>query len=295
MPSPLHEALVTLFRDHPALAPELLAHILRAEVPEYTEVQIDSADLTEIRPTEYRADAVVRLRRDDSVFGIVIEVQLSKDEDKGFVWPVYIATLRNRIRCPVCLLVVAPDAKVANWARQPIVLGGNSRVVPWVLHGANIPEVVDLEQANAHPELAVLSALAHGRDPDADKAVAIALTAVKAAQVLDAARRDMYVDLIRCCLSDAVRQVLDTMDPSKYQFKSDLALRLVDQGRAEGLAEGKVAGLAELTLLQLQQRFGSPSEVVQERIRHASAAELIALGTRLLSANTLSDALGVFR
>ena len=94
-------------------------HALLADVPEYTEARIDSADLTEIQPTEYRADLVIQLRREDSVLGIVVEVQLGRDDDKGFVWPVYIATLRNRIRCPVCLLVIAPDAKVADWASRP--------------------------------------------------------------------------------------------------------------------------------------------------------------------------------
>ena len=45
MPSQLHEALLLLFRNRPALAPELLRDALRVTLPHYTEVRLDSADL----------------------------------------------------------------------------------------------------------------------------------------------------------------------------------------------------------------------------------------------------------
>jgi hypothetical protein len=57
----LHEALSMLFRNRPALAPELLREALHVELPDYTEVRIDSADLTDIQPAEYRADLVILL------------------------------------------------------------------------------------------------------------------------------------------------------------------------------------------------------------------------------------------
>ena len=300
MVSELHEGLVSLFRERPALAPELLVQALRAEVPEYSEARVDSADLTVIRPTEYRADVVVQLRSDESVFGIVVEVQLGRDENKGFVWPVYIATLRDRIRCPVCLLVVTPDAKVANWARQPIALGGDSRVVPLVLHPENIPEIVSSEQARDHPELAVLSAIVHGRDPDAQKSAEIALAAHSAAALLDTRRSEMYFDLVLCCLSEAALKVLQAMDATKYQYQSEFARRYFGQGReegivagkAEGKAEGKMEGRAEMAIKLLSLRFGSLSEAARDRILHASASDLDALAERLLTANTLDQVLG---
>jgi hypothetical protein len=59
MPSHLHEALLLLFRNRPALAPELLREALHVQLPDYTDVRIDSADLTDIQPAEYRADLVV--------------------------------------------------------------------------------------------------------------------------------------------------------------------------------------------------------------------------------------------
>jgi hypothetical protein len=291
MVSELHEGLVSLFRERPALAPELLVQALSAEVPEYTEARVDSADLTVIRPTEYRADIVVQLRNDDSVFGIVVEVQLNKDDDKGFVWPVYIATLRDRIRCPVCLLVVTPDANVAHWACQPIALGGDSRVVPLVLHPENIPEILRAEQAREHPELAVLSAIVHGRDADAEKSAEIALAAHSAAALLDTRRSEMYFDLVLYCLSEAARRVLQAMDTTKYQYQSEFARRYFGQGREEGKAEGNVEGRAEMALKLLSLRFGRLPEVIRGRVLRARASDLDALAERLLSAHTLDEAL----
>lgn len=82
MPSQLHEALLQLFRNRPMLAPELLCGALQVELPTYTEARLDSAELTEIQPAEYRADLVVLLFEAKPVFGIVVEVQLSEDTRK---------------------------------------------------------------------------------------------------------------------------------------------------------------------------------------------------------------------
>jgi len=57
------------------------------------------------------------------VLGIVVEVQLAPDKDKRFVWPVYATNLRARLKCPVCLLVITDDDRVARWAAKPIELG----------------------------------------------------------------------------------------------------------------------------------------------------------------------------
>lgn len=61
MPSQLHEVLLQLFRNRPLLAPELLRDALQVQLPKFTEARIDSADLTEVQPAEYRADLVVLL------------------------------------------------------------------------------------------------------------------------------------------------------------------------------------------------------------------------------------------
>ena len=88
MPSQLHEALLYLFRNSPSLTPQLLRDALRLVLPPYTEVRVDSADLTKIQPAEYRADLLVVTLRDGAcVHGIIVKAQLSADERKPFVWP----------------------------------------------------------------------------------------------------------------------------------------------------------------------------------------------------------------
>src|ERR1019366_8630796 len=84
MPSLSHEALLLLFRNRPELAPELLRDALHVQLPAYSEVRLESSDLTDITPAEYRADLVVLLVDGTPVLGIVVEVQLQRDDRKRF-------------------------------------------------------------------------------------------------------------------------------------------------------------------------------------------------------------------
>jgi hypothetical protein len=79
MPSLQHESLLLLFRNRPELAPELLRDALHVALPAYSEVRLESAELTDVNPAEYRADLVVLLVDGKPVLGIVLEVQLSPD------------------------------------------------------------------------------------------------------------------------------------------------------------------------------------------------------------------------
>ena len=296
MPSKLHEALLLLFRNRPSLAPELLRDALHFELPAYTDVRIDAAELTDIQPAEYRADLVVLLLNGEPVLGIIVEAQLSTDERKRYVWPVYTVNLRARLKCPVCLLVVTADDATARWAAKAVDLGGGNRFVPLVLRPSGVPEVTDEDEARADPELAVLSAMAHGKDRDTDRAVKIAVAAQVAALGLDPDRSRLYFDLVLTSLSEAGRRELQTMDPAKYEYQSDFAKRYVAQGRTEGRSEGRAEGLIEgraaLIAQLLEARFGSLSEKVKSRLGTAQIDELDAIGKRLLNAKTLEEAMG---
>ena len=185
MPSRMHEALLLLFRNRPELAPVLLREALHMELPQYAEVRIEAADLTDVQPAEYRADLVVLLYDGKPVLGIVLEVQLSTDEHKRFAWPVYAVGLRARMRCPVCVLVVTAQESVARWAASPIELGAGNWFTPLVIGPSGVPEVIDVARATAEPELAVLSAMAHGQGADTDKALQIAVAAMTVSLGLD--------------------------------------------------------------------------------------------------------------
>jgi hypothetical protein len=245
MPSTLHEALVQMFRHRPSLAAELLTSALGVDLPNYQQATLASGDLTDLVPTEYRADAVVVLTSaDQPVLAVVVEAQLGRDRAKRWTWPVYLTTLRARLRCPAVLLVICVDAPTAGWCAGPIELGHPGWVlVPLVLGPDQVPVVTDVDQASRAPELAMLSAVTHARHPDGDKvlsALAGALSAVGQPWVT------LYSDVVFAVLPAAARRYLEaimTAGTFAYEYKSDFVRKYVFEGRAEGLAEAVLTNL----------------------------------------------------
>ena len=146
-------------------------------------------------------------------------------------------------------------------------------------------------QLDVHPELAVLSAMAHAQDPNMDKSVRIALLAQMVSLGLDAERSRLYCDLVLHSLPEAARRALQAMDASKYEYQSEFARRYYGQGKADGVAEGRTA-VAEIVLKQLATRFGALAPAVATRVQSASAADLERIAQRVLTAQTLDEALG---
>src|SRR5947199_5174446 len=153
MPSHLHEAMIALFRNRPSLAVELLSGPFAMDLPDDGYVRLESGDLTDVNPTEYRADAVVVLTRSDAAeLAVVVEVQLGRDAGKRWGWPVYLATLRARLRCPAVLLVICADNAIAAWCATPMDLGHPGWVLaPLVLGPDRVPVVTDVDQATKNP------------------------------------------------------------------------------------------------------------------------------------------------
>ncbi len=267
-----HEVLLSLFQTRPLLAAELL-RVLGVEVPAHRAARTDSADLTELAPTAYRADLVVVLENGASVLGVVVEVQLDWDSRKRYSWPVYAATLRARLECPVCVLVVVPTEALAKWCRQPLDLGPNFTFAPVVLGPSAIPYVTDEAQAKRAPELAVLSVLAHGHEPNAERIAAPALEAV-ATLASDFAM--LYSEVIEEALSPAAKAALEKlMDIRKYEFKSEFAKKHRAEGREEGRQEGRQEGRVAALLAILEARGLSVSEAEQASISACTDAALL--------------------
>lgn len=245
MPSLLHEALVELFRNRPVLAAELLAEALSVPLPRFTEARIEPADLTDIVPREMRADLLVLLLEERPVLVIIVEVQLQWDSDKPFAWPAYVAGARARYRCPACLLVVTPDATLASRLAKPIELGpGRGVVVPLVLGPQGIPVVTDLAEAARRPELAVLSALAHGQT---EVALDVAVAALAATTGVEGdERKALYADLVLFSVGEAARKALERLVAMRnYEYQSEFGREMVSKGREEGREEGREQGRAE--------------------------------------------------
>jgi hypothetical protein len=272
MPTLAHEILVDLFKNRPALGAELLREALGVPLPAFTEARLLSVDLTQIRPAEYRADVVVLLLDGESpLWVLIVEVQLAIDHDKRFTWAEYTMGARARHRCPVSLLVVAPDPSVAAWCAEPIETGIPGFVLrPQVLGRAAVPVVTDPVEAARSPELGVLSALAHG---EGDQGAAIAAAVMPAIAALDAERARFYGDLVLTSVNEATRKALEAKMKG-YEFQSDFVKKCVAQGRDEGLAlgldqgrdEGRAEEAARAVLTALRVRRIAVSAEEQARI-----------------------------
>jgi len=142
-------------------------------------------------------------------------------------------------------------------------------------------------QARENPELAVLSAMAHGRDADPRRAIEIAMAAQKASCDLDPDRSDIYSDLILSSLGEAARKALRKMDARTYEWQSALMRKNFARGRAQGETSGRVA----LILRLLASRFGPVGVEIEHRVQRASIPELDLIGERLLGARTVEEAL----
>jgi hypothetical protein len=287
MPSLAHEVVVDLFKTRPALAAEILVEILGHSLPAYSEARLASADLTEIAPAEYRADAVVLLLAGDvPVRAIVVEVQLAMDPGKRLSWPVYVSVARAMHTVPVDLLVVAPDPAVATWCAQPIPLGPPGFVLtPQVLRRDAVPVVTDPVEAARRIELGLLSVMAHGATEQGGTIAGALLPAITG---LDEDRSRFYVDLLLECVNQATRRALEAVMIKGYVYKSEFARKYIALGRDEGRAAGEADAL--LTVLEVR---GIPVlDAVRERILAESNLERLRRWVaRAVVATSLSEVL----
>jgi hypothetical protein len=127
-----------------------------------------------------------------------------------------------------------PHKRVAAWAAEPIALGPQGTFTPWVLGSAVVPRIEDPVRAERAPELAVLSAIAHGQAPGSIDVVTTALTAVSA---LDDARAALYADLVMASLGEAVAKELQAMVATgKFEYQSEFAKKYFAEGEEKGRA-----------------------------------------------------------
>lgn len=139
------------------------------------------------------------------------------------------------MRCPAILLVICLDARTAAWCATPIELGyPDARITPLVLGPDQLSVVTDPGGAPGKPELAVLSAIAHGPDPDRtdvlDSLLAVLTT-------VDQQRAQLYLDVVLDALPQTAQRYLEAlMATPTYEYRSDFARRYYVQGEAKGEA-----------------------------------------------------------
>jgi hypothetical protein len=262
MVSFIHEGLLFLVRDRPRFAADLLTELLGVELPPFTDARMTEAKLTELMPVEYQADAVVLLVGDGApVHGIIVEAQLRRDDRKLYTWPLYAVAARARHECAFTSIVVTPDRGVAAWAAQPVELGNDMVFRSRVIGPDGIPKITRVEDARLEPQLAVLSAIAHGND-DPETAVHIARVATAGASHLPHDQQLLYSSLIRRALGDAARKAFDMihLDPQKYidEWRDDIA--------AEAELRGMATGQAKSVIKILEQRKLAVTDDQRQRI-----------------------------
>ena len=282
MVSFIHEGLIALIRDRPQFAAELMTDVLGIELPTFTDVRLADAKLNTLVPVEYEADAMVVLVKDRPVYGVVVESQLRRDDRKHYTWPLYAVAARARHQCPFAVIVVTPEQAVVEWARQPIDIGDGMMFRPRVIGPDGIPKITDAARAKQDPQLAVLSAIAHGNG-DPDTAARIAHVALAATVVLPSDQQVLYSLLVTQALSEAARKVF-SMYPSPQEY--------VERWRKKLLAEGEARAKAAAVLTTLQKR-GIPVTNEQRQLL-AACTQLDLLDRWFDAAFTASSADDVF-
>jgi hypothetical protein len=284
MISTTHEAVLDVFRNRPSLVPRLLAGALGVDVPVHEHVRLEPGELTDLAPTEFRADAVVVLRGagEAPVLAVVVEVQLRRAARKRRSWPAYVATLHARWGCPTALLVVCVDTGVARWCARPIEFGPGWRGSPLVLGPDQVPVTSRVEDIAGTPELAVLSALAHGGEPQ-HRDVLDVLSEALAQVEID--RADLYAELVLAALPRAAHDHLEAlMTAGTYPYQSRYARKLLAQGKAEGKA-------ADVLMVLDARGIEVPDEI---RARVTDCADLDQLDRWLRRAVTAASAHDLF-
>ncbi|MCU0690974.1 MAG: hypothetical protein MUF54_06180 [Polyangiaceae bacterium] len=163
------------------------------------------------RAPAYKPDLVIvaEQERGRPKLIMMLDVQLRRDNNKRTMWPQYATALRARRRCPVMLVVVCVDAKVASWASRPIVLGPDGNVfTPHVIGPGQVPRVTEPEQADGLVELAVLSAVCHA---STEHGVAIAKVALDLLRTSSGDNATRYRDVVMNALPPGAREELEAM------------------------------------------------------------------------------------
>jgi hypothetical protein len=204
----------------------------------------------------------------------------------------YLVSAHTRHGCDAILVVVTPSAKVAAWAASPIPIGHPGvSLVPIVVGPDAVPIVRDEAEAVGSPELALLSAMVHGRGAAADD---IAKAAFAGMRDLDEERAALYSEIAIHSLRAAARTVLENlMGIETFEFTSDFWKRRIAKKVAEQVAERVAEARAESILAVLTARGVVVAREVRERV--LACTDVALLDVWIARAANAQDAAEVVR
>lgn len=284
VPQTLHQAVVWVFRDDPALAFDLARSVFGIALPELGEVHDRKSELDRFAPCvgdtgELRPDlafsAMARTTRRGRPrrhgrrgVGMVLEVQRRIVQLKRWrIW-VYWALLAEYLQLSTIVMVVSLTHAVSRWARSI----GDSEIPPrdglLVLDRQNMPRITDIDQARQRPGMAVLSALLHTGD------IEVLHVGFAVALELPDERRWRYASALFGVAPKTERAKLlgEMKVEERYQLtkaeRNSIAYHDGKQdGKRLGLREGERKGLVKLVLAILELREIPVSKAKKARIR----------------------------
>jgi hypothetical protein len=257
-----HELVLDLLDAQPTMTVALLGDI-GSRIPPGS-VRRVSENLTGIKPAPYFADRTFIFGRGADRVGVVFEFQRGEDDDKEWVWPAYAVNFRRRERCPVVLLTLCATDQLVGKFKAQIDIGPGSVFRAVIVGPSQVPKIIDIELAQAQPELTLLSAIAHHDYPN-DEAILDALRA--ALPRVDSDLGGMCYDYV-IGRSEAARKYLEEaeMATKTYEYRSEFARSYYAEGEARGEAKGEVKGEAKAVLTVLAARGIEVPEDARVRI-----------------------------
>lgn len=246
---------------------EVLRDLKGVEVPTAVPVRLESNDFNDRPSKDFQPDTVITVGAPQTpVHGIIVEVQHEKTESKRRQLPRYAAALWLLLRRPVTVLCMCPNAEAAAYFAEPTPTELPGYVFRAVVLGPDdVPIITDADEAAAHPELAAMSVMVHGRKPQVAEAF------VGALEILKPEHAPQYYEYAYSMAAPAVQRILEElMSSATWPVYSPFAREHYGRGKDEGLAEGRAEGEAQALLRVLAARRIDVPEDARTRIRQCT-------------------------
>jgi len=194
-------------------------------------------------------------------------------------------------------VVFCPEAVIARRYRTLFESDGVSLLLrPFIFTPADVPLIVDMDQARAKPTLAVLSAICHGSETGVDAMFPALLEALRA---LGPKQAILYYDIVLVGLPVAPRArweaFMTTTVGSAYRSEllQTLAAEHEQIGEARGEARGEALGEARAVLTVLQARgVDVPADICDRILACTDLDQLDTWLRRAGTATTVDDVIG---
>lgn len=246
MPSPVHDGLLDVFRQRPDLAFRLARSVgvpVRARHDRYGPLPNEFVDPA--RPhVRFEADLILagyfRLASGlEVVESLDIEAQLGVDPAKYVALPIYRAGMHSQTHQPGWTLLISPVHRVLTWAEQRL-FPREPELRPAIVGPNQVTPPLDLLEALADPDWAVLRAVLHARTMHACQAADVALHAIDS---LPEPKRSCYRLLIeatqtRNSMQETIRMPDVDDDISEFEMEGWIYQAALARGIKRGHEEG---------------------------------------------------------